>query len=696
MAPLTVDAAPPAPSVAAARPLPRWLFAALAAPALAYLVLRAWLVPLSYDEAANYQRYVLADPLAVLDFSVATNHLLNTLLTRMSAALFGNAPLALRLPNVLASVGYVVACAGLASMVRHRAVALAGFVLLVANPYVLEYFALSRGYGLSVALLTASLWYLCRWLSEWPRLSRTRGIAASLALAVTAVAANFSVLPALLAMVVVAAAAWMAARAAGTAPPPGGRLGPRAWHVAAWLAVAVLYSGIVIGRDAVLSESLFEPVTVRIAGLFEDELDEVRVYRGDSRERVRELHRRPGGIWQTDGLHHAWGLRVELPERAERNMASLDVTMGDRAFRRDRRDGGPWHAQTLGGTRRLDATTTLSLPRSANPPLSRAINWRGDAAHRRLVVRATALAVMGLGAFGLMAWACAGAVARLGLLPRDTARLLCVALVWTVTIAAAPIVLLRRNVQLYFGGNLGLLPDTFGSLARGWLRDADYWARQESFLIAVLLLPALVLPPLVVVRPSLRVRAAPAIGLWALFTLVVVQVLVQRHGFGTPYLMGRTALFLMPVVAALALLVADLVAAAGPRRARMSSAGAAIVATVAVAHAVATADVTRTFDWPRDAETPAMLAHVADATASTRPRPGVVRIGVEWIFYPAARYYAALQSTPVTRYDIVVVPTVAQDLDYVYTERGSSWASGELVTEFPTAGAELRRVTPPR
>ena len=62
----------------------------------AYLVARAIWVPLTYDEAASLVRYVRGDVGALLDFGVATNHLLNSVLTRLSHAVFGDAPWALR------------------------------------------------------------------------------------------------------------------------------------------------------------------------------------------------------------------------------------------------------------------------------------------------------------------------------------------------------------------------------------------------------------------------------------------------------------------------------------------------------------------------------------------------------------------------------------------------------------------------
>ena len=128
------------------------------------VIARALRVPITYDEATAFYRYVDAEPTALADFATATNHLLNSALTRASVAVFGSAPWALRLPSVLAGVAFLAVATALARRAVHPVIGAAGAVLLATNPYLLDYFALSRGYGLAIGLLSAS-WLV--WLRWW-------------------------------------------------------------------------------------------------------------------------------------------------------------------------------------------------------------------------------------------------------------------------------------------------------------------------------------------------------------------------------------------------------------------------------------------------------------------------------------------------------------------------------------------------
>lgn len=81
----------------------------------------------------------------------ANNHILNTLLFKLSINLFGHSDFAMRLPNVIA----FWACLSLALWVINRKLTnpISKFVLfaiLFLNPYVLDFYSVCRGYGLSM------------------------------------------------------------------------------------------------------------------------------------------------------------------------------------------------------------------------------------------------------------------------------------------------------------------------------------------------------------------------------------------------------------------------------------------------------------------------------------------------------------------------------------------------------------------
>ena len=126
----------------------------------AYVALRAVRVPIVHDEAFSYLNFVgrpFATIVSVETVEPVNNHVLNSLLARVASLAFGPSEWALRLPNVLA-FGVFLAC-GIALFRRFSGTAarVSGFLLFAANPFLLELFSLSRGYGLGLAFLSAAL-----------------------------------------------------------------------------------------------------------------------------------------------------------------------------------------------------------------------------------------------------------------------------------------------------------------------------------------------------------------------------------------------------------------------------------------------------------------------------------------------------------------------------------------------------------
>ena len=139
-------------------------FAALVVGAalLAFVTVRSVLVPITHDEAFTYLHWVTSPWRAVFLFDgpePANNHLLNTVLAKVSCALLGPREMALRLPNVAAFAAYLGSVWLLLRRYASPFLALAGLVLASANRHVLEMFSLARGYGLSVGLVLAGLFF---------------------------------------------------------------------------------------------------------------------------------------------------------------------------------------------------------------------------------------------------------------------------------------------------------------------------------------------------------------------------------------------------------------------------------------------------------------------------------------------------------------------------------------------------------
>ena len=141
-------------------------------------VYRAATQSITIDEAFAYNLY-LARPLAetFTNFDAA-NHVLFTLLARLSVAVVGPSELAMRVPTLLAAATYFLVLYRLSRLCfGQSALFAAGVTLAAMHPLVLDFLSLGRGYGLGLALLT---WMLL----EGARENRYRaGIAAGLAVA---------------------------------------------------------------------------------------------------------------------------------------------------------------------------------------------------------------------------------------------------------------------------------------------------------------------------------------------------------------------------------------------------------------------------------------------------------------------------------------------------------------------------------
>ena len=123
-----------------------------------YLLLRAYFVEPLHDEAATFLHFVEPGILWGPDMLVdANNHLLNSFLCRGLYMIFGDDMFFLRLPNVFAFILYFW---GIVRLIKPLQINLSRVMLLMALtciPFILEYFANARGYGLSLAFFVCSL-----------------------------------------------------------------------------------------------------------------------------------------------------------------------------------------------------------------------------------------------------------------------------------------------------------------------------------------------------------------------------------------------------------------------------------------------------------------------------------------------------------------------------------------------------------
>lgn len=144
-----------------------YIYSAAAAGIWIYLMLRAVYVPPVHDEAATFFHYInhgeYMPGKALWD---ANNHILNSFLSKYFVKLFGIGTFTIRLANLLFFPVYAYFLYRLSTLLRSER---SRFVLLLTGLTIhgfIEYFAYSRGYGMSMALLAGALYYSYRFFAD--------------------------------------------------------------------------------------------------------------------------------------------------------------------------------------------------------------------------------------------------------------------------------------------------------------------------------------------------------------------------------------------------------------------------------------------------------------------------------------------------------------------------------------------------
>jgi hypothetical protein len=159
---------------------------------IVYNILRMLYIPMTHDEAGAVLQLPSYYDLVTLKTVTANNHILNSVLRKFFVeALHNTSPFVLRLDNLLALALFLYAAYKLLQRLFDKPLwLLAGFVFLVLNPYLFEFWGLSRGYGLSIAFMTASI---CCWII-YLQDKKISKLWLSLFCAILAVYSNFSLL----------------------------------------------------------------------------------------------------------------------------------------------------------------------------------------------------------------------------------------------------------------------------------------------------------------------------------------------------------------------------------------------------------------------------------------------------------------------------------------------------------------------
>lgn len=121
-----------------------------------YVISRAYLMSFTHDEALSFLIIRGDDYLS----KTANHHILNSFLMNLCSHIFGDSEWSFRMPNIFAHLLWMISCILLLKKLINPILIAAGFLLLNLNPFLLDFFSLARGYGLSLAFMTANLYCL--------------------------------------------------------------------------------------------------------------------------------------------------------------------------------------------------------------------------------------------------------------------------------------------------------------------------------------------------------------------------------------------------------------------------------------------------------------------------------------------------------------------------------------------------------
>lgn len=135
-----------------------------------YVLMKANYSSFTHDESFTYLHYPHDSFLEILSFSkwYTNNHILNSLLMKYSELLFGSSEFALRLPNLLALLIYLIYGYSIFRD-KNPVLRIEIFLILSSNVLLLDLFGLARGYGLSIGFMLMSLYHFMAYIDSKKR-----------------------------------------------------------------------------------------------------------------------------------------------------------------------------------------------------------------------------------------------------------------------------------------------------------------------------------------------------------------------------------------------------------------------------------------------------------------------------------------------------------------------------------------------
>jgi hypothetical protein len=667
---------------------------------IGYEVARAARSSFTCDEAGSYLDFISPNVLALFNFNSANNHFLNSLLAKISSSLGGSSEFVLRLPNLLSYAAYLLfAFLIMNRFVKTKIIVLCGYLLLSLNPYVLDYFSLCRGYGLSLGFLMASLFFFLSFLDRTaePEPNRHRHLRFSLIAAALAVLSNFSLLNVYLSLAVFALAYFIFLNKLdrrGMSPAPPVRNPSKSkkilWPV--FILAAVLFNLSAISQDLNYAGKFFEPVTVRIGGLTEKEKQGIQVLRLDIHHEEEPLSYQED-VWRPETPTYFTAVRFRCPANLVDKIEQVQIRIGPETF--------SFPAAEMKHIKKLPAKKyivfsshdSMALKRSIIPAFRPVINWKGDRAllsyafRRLLIVLAIfAAAIILLVILGHL-------LARLKILNPSQFRPLASTTWMLAVFIGYPLYILKKAGMLWWGGQESFIRDTVFSLINNSFYGKLYFRGQERVVFSFLCLILLAFSMLIFIdgRKKVLAERLPGLSIFVILLAASVSIIVQKYLLGNPYLIGRTALFMIPLFTLLLIFLCQVLSRGriGPKIASVSL--LATLTILSVYHFAGRANTTMTVEWRRDADTKSVFKDLGEIKNKDYAPSSIISLGIDETLLTSLRYYLA-RTKPAWLEVRIAPPYKGSDFYYVRDPSDGAWTVGPglaLVKRYPVSGNVL-------
>jgi hypothetical protein len=614
---------------------------------LTFEAVRAARASFTIDEATTYLFYIPTNFLTMFTFGTGNNHFLNTLLTKCASLLAGQSELVLRLPNLLGYGVYLFfAFLILDRFVKNKVIVVCGYLLLCINPYVIDFFSLCRGYGLSLGFLMASLFFFFSFLNKTllHRPDGPRHLQYSLIAAGLAVLSSFVLLYVYLSLVLLSLIFFVSwnHRDNSTLLVPSVERRPKK-KKALWLgmaAAAVLFNILVISQDLNLIQKLFEPVTVQITGLNEEDKQNMDVFRLDIENQERRLAYQ-GDLWKLDEPAYFTAIKFRCPVRLLDKVKNIEIVIGRKTYAVEsseikRSKAGPQKNIAV-----FASPGSVSLKHSFMPTFRSVINWRGDGFYLKSILPRILL-VLGIAVLIILLTAGGGRLLRRWkIFLAEQFRPLATTSLMLAAFVGYPLYILKRSGEFNYGGQTGFIHDTLLSLIYKSFYGKTYFPRQEHVVFLLICLSVLCFFTVFFIQARKRALTnfLPGLSLLTILLLISVSSILLRALFNAAYLFQRTALFLIPMFMLFLIFIFQDVGRLNRSLNIISVPLLVLVTILSLYHFSQTANTTMALDWRSDADTKSVLHDLPglkEANFSDRAR---IRLGVAAGFNPSFQYY---------------------------------------------------------